>query len=320
MDFFLVSSLASLGFFGGFTHCTGMCGPLVISQVSNNLSKTSLVNYNFLTRLKNCALIPYHLGRITTYSLIALISRLLVKSFDETRFYEIFSAILLIISASFFLKIFLEDNDFTLKKYYFLKNLILKIFRINNNSPQNFAQNNFAQNNFIEDNFAQNNSIQNSNKNSSNNSSNNAGNISSNNSRNNFNFFRNFLVNLLKKKFDKFSKKFFLKFIHKKISQKFTKLFANPRGLNGFFLGIILGFLPCGLIYGAVSITLNFSSSIYSAIGMIIFGVSTFPALFFTGYFGGFIFKFKSLKFLAKFIIFLNIAMLLMLAIKQILL
>ena len=303
MDFFLVSSLASLGFFGGFTHCTGMCGPLVISQVSNNLSKTSLVNYNFLTRLKNCALIPYHLGRITTYSLIALISRLLVKSIDETRFYEIFSAILLIISASFFLKIFLEDNNFFLKKYFFLKNLILKIFRINNNSPQNFSKNNFARDNFARDNFAQN-----SNKNSS------------NNSKINFNFFKNFLLNLLKNNYDKFGINSFFKIIYKKFSQKFTKLFANPRGLNGFFLGIILGFLPCGLIYGAVSITLNFSSPIYSAIGMIIFGILTFPALFFTSYFGGFIFKFKSLKFLSKFIIFLNIAMLLMLAIKQILL
>jgi len=322
MDFFLVSSLASLGFFGGFTHCTGMCGPLVISQVSNNLSKTSLDNYNFLTRLKNCALIPYHLGRITTYSLIALLSRVLVKSFDETRFYEIFSAILLIISAGFFLKIFLEDNDFFLKKYHFLKNLILKILKIENNSNQHFTKNNFIQNNFSKDNFSKDNFIQNSNKNSRNiankNSFNNSIKIS------NFifipNFLRNFLVNFLKKSFDKFSKKFFLKFIHKNISQKFSKLFANPRGINGFFLGLILGFLPCGLIYGAVSITLNFSSPIYSAIGMIIFGVSTFPALFFTGYFGGFIFKFKSLKFLGKFIIFLNIVMLLMLAIKQILL
>jgi sulfite exporter TauE/SafE len=317
MDFFLVSSLASLGFFGGFTHCTGMCGPLVISQVSNNLSKTSLVNYNFLTRLKNCALIPYHLGRITTYSLIALLSRLLVKSFDETRFYEIFSAILLIISASFFLKIFLEGNDFFLKKFYFLKNFILKIFRIDNNSTQNFTKDNFIQNNFSKDNF-----IQNSNKNSRNISNKNS--FDNSNKISNFifipNFLRNFLVNFLKKSFDKFSKKFFLKFIHKNISQKFSKLFANPRGINGFFLGLILGFLPCGLIYGAVSITLNFSSPIYSAIGMIIFGVSTFPALFLTGYFGGFIFKFKSLKFLAKFIIFLNIVMLLMLAIKQILL
>jgi sulfite exporter TauE/SafE len=313
MDFFLVSSLASLGFFGGFTHCTGMCGPLVISQVSNNLSKTSLVNYNFLTRLKNCALIPYHLGRISTYSMIALLSRLLVKSFDETRFYEIFSAILLIISAGFFLKIFLEDNDFFLKKYHFLKNLILKILKIDNNSNQHFTKNNFSKDNFSKDNF-----IQNSNKNSRNIANKNS--FDNSNKISNFIFIPNFLVNFLKKFFDKFSKKFFLKFIHKKFSQKFSKLFANPSGLNGFFLGIILGFLPCGLIYGAVSITLNFSLPIYSAIGMIIFGVSTFPALFFTGYFGGFIFKFKSLKFLAKFIIFLNIVMLLMLAIKQILL
>jgi sulfite exporter TauE/SafE len=53
---------------------------------------------------------------------------------------------------------------------------------------------------------------------------------------------------------------------------------------------------------------------------MIIFGLSTFVALFFTGYFGGFILKFKALKYFTKFIIFLNIVMLLMLAVKQILL
>jgi sulfite exporter TauE/SafE len=315
MDFFLVSSLASLGFFGGFTHCTGMCGPLVISQVSNNLSKTSLANYNFLTRLKNCALIPYHLGRITTYSSIALISKLLIKSFDETRFYEIFSAILLIISASFFLKIFLEDNNFFLKKYYFLKNKILKFF----NSQKNFSSEDFSSKKISsekiftkeisgEEIFSKN--------------------ISSKNISSKKIISKKFIAKKLlgfllifkNMLFDNLPKNFFLKKIRQKISQKFSKLFANPCGLNGFYLGLILGFLPCGLIYGAVSITLNFSSPIYSAIGMFIFGLSTFPALFFTGYFGGFIFKFKSLKFLAKFIIFLNIVMLLMLAIKQILL
>ena len=28
-------------------------------------------------------------------------------------------------------------------------------------------------------------------------------------------------------------------------------LFKNPKGLNGSFLGIVLGFIPCGLLYGA---------------------------------------------------------------------
>ena len=225
MEFYLIASLFSLGFFGGFSHCIGMCGPFVITQVSSNLQKTSLTNFNFLTRLKNCSLIPYHCGRILTYSLIAFISKIIVKSFDDTKFYKIFSSILLIIGAFFFLKIFLD----ILKKLSF------------------------------------------------------------------FNLF------------------------FQKLLLKMKILFANPRGINGFILGIILGFLPCGLIYGAVAITLNFSSPLFSAIGMIIFGSSTFIALFFTGFFGGFILKIYVLKIFTKSIILLNIAVLLMLAFKQIL-
>lgn len=258
MEFYLIASLFSLGFFGGFSHCIGMCGPFVITQVSSNLQKTSLTNFNFLTRLKNCSLIPYHCGRILTYSLIAFISKIIVKSFDDTKFYKIFSSILLIIGAFFFLKIFLEDNDFAEKKYKFLKNLIA--------DSKKFLK-----------------------------------------------------IKLTKNLIDILKKLSFFNLFFQKLLLKMKILFANPRGINGFILGIILGFLPCGLIYGAVAITLNFSSPLFSAIGMIIFGSSTFIALFFTGFFGGFILKIYVLKIFTKSIILLNIAMLLMLAFKQIL-
>jgi len=263
MEFYLISNLFSLGFFGGFSHCIGMCGPFVITQVSNNLQKTSLVNFNFFTRLKNCALIPYHMGRILTYSFIALISKLILKSFDDTRFYHILSAFLLIIGAIFFLKILFEENNFFNKFKNFLTKLIGKFFV------------------------------------------------------NDHNFYNK---KMLKKLTSKIPINMFLKFFYQKFLTIIKSLFANPRGINGFILGIILGFLPCGLIFGAVAITLNFSSPLFSAIGMIIFGLSTFVALFFTSYFGGFILKIKALKYFTKFIIFLNIVMLLMLAVKQILL
>ena len=245
-QYYILISLFSLGFFGSFSHCVGMCGPFVIAQTSNNLTKIKLTDYNFMQRLKNSALLPYHLGRITTYSLIALISKFITKSFDETRFFEILSAIFLIIASLFFLKIFLEDFNKS-QKLNFLKNFSGKFFK---NKPTN---------------------------------------------------------------------KLLLKIFNKtKLSKFINFLFENPRGWRGFLLGIILGFLPCGLIYGAVLITLNFVNPINSALAMLCFGLSTIPALFFTGFFMSFILKFALLKYLAKLIIFLNILMLLILAFKQI--
>lgn len=245
-QYYLLISLFSLGFFGSFSHCVGMCGPFVIAQTSSNLAKIKLTDYSFMQRLKNSALLPYHLGRITTYSLIALISKFITKSFDETRFFEILSAIFLIIASLFFLKIFLEDFNKS-QKLNFLKNFSGKFFK------------------------------------------------------------------------NKSTNKVLLKIFNKtKLSKFINFLFENPRGWRGFLLGIILGFLPCGLIYGAVLITLNFISPISSALAMLCFGLSTIPALFFTGFFMSFILKFVILKYLAKLIVFLNILMLLILAFKQI--
>jgi sulfite exporter TauE/SafE len=41
-DLIIIISLVNLGFFGGFTHCSGMCGPLVLTQVTNRLEKIPL--------------------------------------------------------------------------------------------------------------------------------------------------------------------------------------------------------------------------------------------------------------------------------------
>lgn len=57
----LVFSLFGAGLISGFTHCVAMCGPFVISQ-SRGLEKVS-----------GAALWPYHLGRLTTYTLMALL-------------------------------------------------------------------------------------------------------------------------------------------------------------------------------------------------------------------------------------------------------
>lgn len=59
-----------LGLVGGAVHCSGMCGPFVLSQVSNRLAAMPVAQGTVLRRLSGMALLPYHAGRATTYSLL----------------------------------------------------------------------------------------------------------------------------------------------------------------------------------------------------------------------------------------------------------
>jgi len=57
------------GLVGGFTHCAGMCAPFVLAQTGGDLR---------LSRSKTL-LIPYHLGRMTTYIGLAVAVNALVN-------------------------------------------------------------------------------------------------------------------------------------------------------------------------------------------------------------------------------------------------
>ncbi len=231
-DLTLIISLISLGFFGGFTHCVGMCGPFVLTQVSNRLQKTSLENFSEFKRLKNLALLPYHLGRISTYALIGFFCAFFTKNIQNFIGFRIFSAIFLLLAATIFLNLFFDGR--------------LQI----------------------------------------------AGKIR-------LRFKSKFLEN---------AASFF--------SKKISVLFLNPQGLKGYFLGMILGFIPCGLLYAAFLIAGAFASPLLAGIGMIFFGISTFPSLFLTAC-GGHVFsKVPEFKFIAKAVILLNVITLILMAVK----
>ena len=214
-DFLIVLSLLSMGFFGGFTHCISMCGPLVVSQISHNLASTKIEDFHGFTKFKNFALISYHLGRITTYSFLGLITFFLRTKLDENNNFKFISAFLIFIAIMFFVLMFIKQNQnltiFKKIKFYrfnhFKKNIIFKIF---------------------------------------------------------YKIISNFIS-------------FF--------SKNLDFLFKNSRGFYGYFLGIILGFIPCGMLYGAIAMAGSFSSPFLSIVGMIIFGSTTFIALFFVGIF-----------------------------------
>lgn len=237
-DFTLIFSLISLGFCGGFTHCIGMCGPFVITQVSNRLQKTSLQNFSQFQKLKNLALLPYHLGRISTYSILGFFCSFLTNNLQDFIGFRIFSGVFLLVAASVFLNLFLGKNLFG--KITASKKIKLR--------------------------------------------------------------FKSVILESA------------LRFFSKKISV----LFQNPQGLKGYFLGLILGFIPCGLLYLAFLICGTISNPFLAASGMIFFGFSTFPSLFFAALGGSVFTKIPEFKFVAKGLLLLNAIMLLMMAIRLI--
>ncbi len=92
----LPASLFIGGLVGGFSHCTWMCGSFVIAQAGNNGSPVFKISPNLL--------IPYHLGRMTTYVLLAiLVSSIVNLAFVFSDLKAIISAPLLITAGLIFL-------------------------------------------------------------------------------------------------------------------------------------------------------------------------------------------------------------------------
>ena len=59
-----------------------------------------------------------------------------------------------------------------------------------------------------------------------------------------------------------------------------TRPFASdPTGWRGYGLGVTLGFLPCGLIYGALAAAAGSGSAARGALAMAAFSLGTMPAL-----------------------------------------
>ncbi len=232
----IIISLFNLGFFGGFSHCIGMCGPFVLMQVGNRLQQTSLEGFSHFSRLKNLALLPYHLGRITTYSMIGFSSSFIIQNITANKQFKLLSAILLIFAALFFLNLL----NFRLP------------FRLKTNKNNRVFWHNLSE--FIFKKIVI------------------------------FRLVKNYLSNLL------------------------AKLFLDPRGLNGYLLGIMLGFIPCGLLYGAFALAATIKSPLIAAFAMMIFGFATISSLFMAaiGGYGIFKMKYLNLKLISKIIILIN--------------
>ena len=67
------------------------------------------------------------------------------------------------------------------------------------------------------------------------------------------------------------------------LSRMTRPLFRKPTGLGGYLLGIMLGFLPCGLVYGALATAAATGNAVAGGIVMAAFTAGTLPALMVVG-------------------------------------
>jgi uncharacterized protein len=70
----LAAAILLAGLVGGATHCAGMCGPFVLTQVAAGLNRAVPGALREWSRFKAAALIPYHFGRLTTYAALGAIA------------------------------------------------------------------------------------------------------------------------------------------------------------------------------------------------------------------------------------------------------
>ncbi|MBF0269823.1 MAG: sulfite exporter TauE/SafE family protein [Alphaproteobacteria bacterium] len=184
----LMASLLLTGLVGGLTHCSGMCGPFALSQMAERMKSCPAMQMREWHRLSMALLLPYHLGRMTTYGLLGAGAALLAGSIGAATGLRWLSAALLILAALLFL-------GYAVPRLGLIK----------------------------------------------------AGNGDS--------------------------------ALFRRLSVFAKPLFAAPTGWRGYALGLILGYIPCGLVWGALSAAAASGSALSGAMAMMGFAAGTVPGL-----------------------------------------
>ncbi|KZD05830.1 sulfite exporter TauE/SafE family protein [Oceanibaculum pacificum] len=70
------------------------------------------------------------------------------------------------------------------------------------------------------------------------------------------------------------------------VAERATRLFSNPVGWRGFALGLMLGFIPCGLLYAALMAAGAAGDPLLGGLAMAAFALGTVPALLVVGIVG----------------------------------
>lgn len=95
----LLFGLFAAGAAGSIIHCGPMCGVFVLGQVSDRMVQLPAARLCERQRIENAMLVPYHLGRLTTYGSLGALAAVLGRVVWLGRW----SGVLLVIAAVLFL-------------------------------------------------------------------------------------------------------------------------------------------------------------------------------------------------------------------------
>lgn len=192
----LLGAMLLAGLVGGGTHCVGMCGPFVLAQATARLESVSASSMSEFHRLAGAALLPYHLGRLTTYTALGAIVGALGGGIRMIPGLDWISAGWLLVAAAMFLAYAVFGSG---------------LFRRRGGGESRLGR---------------------------------------------------------------------------AIGEAARPLFARPTGMRGYALGMMLGFLPCGLLYAALAAAAGAGGPWGGGVAMAVFSLGTVPGLFVTGLFG----------------------------------
>lgn len=193
----LMAGLFVAGLVGSLSHCVGMCGPFVLAQVMTRLEGVPASEMSELKRLSGAVLVPYHLGRATTYMALGAAAAALAGGFVQLSGMKMLSGILLLTAAVLFAG-------------YGLRRLGVPLPAFSSSSGG-------------------------------------------------------------------FTERF---------GGWVKPLLANPVGWRGYALGVLLGFIPCGLLYGGLAAAASAGGALAGALAMGAFAAGTVPALLGVGLVG----------------------------------
>lgn len=194
----LLWSLFIAGLAGGAGHCVAMCGPFVVAQSVARLEVQPAAGMREFHRLTGAALVPYHLGRMTTYTALGAFAAVIAGGFMDATGMRWLSAGLLALAALLFLG-------------YGIRRFSVRL-------PGSGAGGEG--------------------------------------------------------------------WWSRTLGPKVRPLFDRPVGFRGYGLGIVLGFLPCGLLYGALAAAAASGSPLAGGFVMAAFAAGTVPALLVVGFAG----------------------------------
>src|SRR5487761_2605674 len=99
----IVLGLFLAGAAGSAMHCVPMCGGFVLGQVADRMARLPAAHLCEWRRVGAGALLPYHLGRLTTYTLLGALAGASGSVLARLPWFGWLSGVLLLLAAGLFL-------------------------------------------------------------------------------------------------------------------------------------------------------------------------------------------------------------------------